>query len=392
MPRSDLDPAAIDVERAAAGLGDRVHRTPTFSSRTLGRIAGVPVSLKAELFQRTGSFKPRGAFTRLDALTAAERRQGVVTVSAGNHAAALAFTAAEAEIDRLVLMTRGASELKAAAARDYGATLDREAEDPAALFSRLDELRGDRVLVHPFDDPLVIAGQGTVGVELPGTAPRSSWSSSPWAESGSWPASRPRRRRTGPRRVSWPSSPKGRPLSAKAPAAGRPVPVAPYSVADGLNAPFAGGLPLAVCRAFGVEHTTVRWEGDRRLSFRSCMSAPSSPPSRPGPPESPRCSPGRSTYPMSQKRGRCRFRRHVEPEIASGILRFDEGRHPSGLRPGHYAARAATRFRLAPMKLDLHVEIRSECHPFYTGKQKLLDTGGRVERFQRRLEGATRSS
>ena len=324
MPRSDLDPAAIDVERAAAGLGDRVHRTPTFSSRTLGRIAGVPVSAEGELFQRTGSFKPRGAFTRLDALTAAERRQGVVTVSAGNHAAALAFTAAEAEIDCLVLMTRGASELKAAAARDYGATLDREAEDPAALFSRLDELRGDRVLVHPFDDPLVIAGQGTVGVELLEGPPR--------GRAGRRP--RGRRRARGRHRGRGGGDPalgayrgrrarRVRPLSTRPLRPGDPFPLAPHSVADGLNAPFAGGLPLAVCRAFGVEHVTV---SERRSGpvFGSCTAR-------------------QARRRAGQRRGVAALlagkidvsevsgvgvvvsRRQRGAEIASGILRFDEG-------------------------------------------------------------------
>ena len=208
----------------------------------------MPVFLKAELFQRTGSFKPRGAFTRLDALTPAERRQGVVTVSAGNHAAALAYAAARR--DRLPRPhdARTASELKAAAAAGYGATLDREAEDPAALFARLDEVRGDRVLVHPFDDPLVLAGPGNRrAARCSRTAPRSTWSSFPWAVEGSsagiaaaggGPTRRSAYRGRRARRV--------RPLSAPRSRPGTPLPSAPHSLADGLNAPFAGALPLAV--------------------------------------------------------------------------------------------------------------------------------------------------
>jgi threonine dehydratase len=99
--------AGIDVERAAAGLGGRVHHTPTLSSATLSRIAGAPVFLKAELFQRTGSFKPRGVFTRLDALSPGERGAGVIGVSAGNHAAALAYASAREGIGCVVVMWRG---------------------------------------------------------------------------------------------------------------------------------------------------------------------------------------------------------------------------------------------------------------------------------------------
>jgi threonine dehydratase len=324
LPRSDLDPAAIDVERAAAGLGDRVHRTPTFSSRTLGRIAGVPVSLKAELFQRTGSFKPRGAFTRLDALTAAERRQGVVTVSAGNHAAALAFTAAEAEIDCLVLMTRGASELKAAAAREYGATLDREAEDPAALFARLDELRGDRVLVHPFDDPLVIAGQGTVGVELLEDRPTVDLVVVPVGGGGLVAGIAAAAAATRPSTRIVAVEPEGSTALGAALAAGQPVPVAPHSVADGLNAPFAGGLPLAVCRAFGVEHATVSEKeieaGFRFLYERAKLAAEPA-----GAAGVAALLAGKVDVSDVSEVGVVVSGGNVEPEIASGILRFDEG-------------------------------------------------------------------
>jgi threonine dehydratase len=160
-------PSPADVERAARGLGDRVHRTPVLGSRTLSERIGAPAFLKAELFQRTGSFKPRGVFTRLDALTPEERRRGVISISAGNHAAALAYACAREGIDCLVVMWRGASPLKLAAARGYGAAVDLESAGPDEAFARLAALREQtgRTLVHPFDDPDVVAGQGTVGLE-----------------------------------------------------------------------------------------------------------------------------------------------------------------------------------------------------------------------------------
>jgi threonine dehydratase len=153
-----------DVRAAADALRGHVHRTPLLSARSLG----ADVFLKAELLQRSGSFKLRGAYVRSLALDAEERAHGVVTVSAGNHAAALALAAREVGTHALVLMPRGASEAKAAAARRYGAEVDLDSADAAEAFARMAEIRAasGRVVVHPFDDPLVMAGQGTLGLEL----------------------------------------------------------------------------------------------------------------------------------------------------------------------------------------------------------------------------------
>jgi threonine dehydratase len=157
-----------DVERARETIAGRVHRTPTFTSATLERVTGGPVFLKAELLQRTGSFKPRGVLNKLGSLTADEKRRGVISISAGNHAQALAYAAASEGIDALVVMWRTASPMKVGAARAYGATVDTESPDIPGAFERLEELIGEtgRTLVHPYDDPLVMAGQGTVGLEI----------------------------------------------------------------------------------------------------------------------------------------------------------------------------------------------------------------------------------
>jgi threonine dehydratase len=153
-----------DVERAAEVIRGRLHRTPLLSCRTLGPHA----FLKAELLQRTGSFKPRGVLTKLASLSPEEKARGVIAISAGNHAQAVAWGAAEEGIDALVVMWQGASEAKIAATKEYGAAVDLEATDPRGAFDRLDVLLGEtgRTLVHPFDDPLTIAGQGTVGLEI----------------------------------------------------------------------------------------------------------------------------------------------------------------------------------------------------------------------------------
>src|SRR3954469_24890504 len=160
-------PTRDDVERARARIGGRLPRTPMLTSRTIG------ARLKAELFQRTGSFKARGALNKMSSLSDEEKRRGVIAISAGNHAQATAFAAAAEGVDALVVMWQGASEQKIAATRGYGAQVDLEARDPAEAFRRLDELieQTGRTLVHPFDDPVVLAGAGTVGLEIEEDAP-----------------------------------------------------------------------------------------------------------------------------------------------------------------------------------------------------------------------------
>jgi len=134
-----------DVLRARETIGDRLERTPTIRSTALG------ARLKCELFQKTGSFKSRGALAKLSSLTPEEKARGVITISAGNHAQAVAYAAAEEGVDALVVMWRGASEQKIEATRGYGATVDLEATSGSQAFERLAELLagGERVLVHP---------------------------------------------------------------------------------------------------------------------------------------------------------------------------------------------------------------------------------------------------
>src|SRR6266516_1601392 len=157
-----------DVLAAREALGDRLQRTPTFGSLTLGERIGARAFLKAELFQKTGSFKPRGVLNKLASLNAEEMAGGVVTWSAGNHAQAVAYAAAAEGLDCLVLMWRGANPLKVEATRAYGAQVDLEAAGPAESYERLLAVIEEtgRTFVHPFDDPLVMAGQGTIGLEI----------------------------------------------------------------------------------------------------------------------------------------------------------------------------------------------------------------------------------
>ena len=243
-----------DVLAAAERIRGRVHRTPTFTSSTLG--AGV--RLKAELFQKTGSFKVRGVLNKLATLSGEEKARGVIGISAGNHAQALAWGAAQEGIDALLVMWASASEAKIAATRGYGAAVDLEAHDPASAFERLHVLVAEtgRTLVHPFDDPVVIAGQGTVALELLEDAPELDTIVVPTGGGGlvaGIAAAAPDRRVVAvePRRST---------AVHDALAAGRPVPVVPDSIADGLSAPFAGTNALALLQANDVESVLVSEE------------------------------------------------------------------------------------------------------------------------------------
>ena len=233
-----------DVERAAALLHGRLQRTPTLSCRTLG----AEVSLKAELLQRTGSFKPRGVLTKLASLTPAEKARGVISASAGNHAAALAFGAALEGIDALVVMYQGASEVKLRAARAYGATVDLESSGPGDVFERLAKLQQEtgRVLVHPFDDELVVAGQGTVGLEILEDVPEVETIVVPCGGGGLSAGIAAAAAESGVRVI--PVEPETSRALAAAVDAGEPMPVEARSIADGLNAPFAGAIAT---RMFG---------------------------------------------------------------------------------------------------------------------------------------------
>src|SRR5580765_1229963 len=157
-----------DVYRARERIAGRLHRTPMLTSRTLSERVGADVRFKAGLLQKTGAFKPRGVLNKLATLSEEDKARGVISISAGNHAQALAFASAVEGIDALVVMWQTASAMKIAAARAYGATVDDSPADIPAAFEHLDRLieESGRTLVHPYDDPLVMAGQGTVGLEM----------------------------------------------------------------------------------------------------------------------------------------------------------------------------------------------------------------------------------
>ena len=243
----------------------RLLRTPLLRSTTLGAAFGGTALLKAELFQKTGSFKPRGILAKLASLSPEEKERGVITVSAGNAAAAVAYGCALEGADCLVVMWQGSSELKAAAARGYGATVDLQASDPAGAFERVEELREatGRVFVHPFDDPVVIAGHSSLGREIVEDAPETEVIVVPAGGGGLVSGVA-----TGAPSVRVVAvEPEGSCALHEGLVAGHPVQVETNSLADALNAPTAGVHTVRVCADAGVESCLVS-EDDIRAGFR----------------------------------------------------------------------------------------------------------------------------
>jgi threonine dehydratase len=161
-------PSFADVEAAAQRLVGVAHRTPLVTSRMLDELLGVHVVLKAEGFQRMGAFKFRGAYNTISQLSAEQRRAGVVTASSGNHAQAVALAASLLGASATILMPTDAPASKRTATEGYGASVieyDRYLDDRERLLEDLAQELGTTI-VHPYDDPRVIAGAATCALEL----------------------------------------------------------------------------------------------------------------------------------------------------------------------------------------------------------------------------------
>ncbi len=161
-------PTAADVDAAASKLAGIALRTPLINSPVLDAAVGARVFLKAEILQRTGSFKFRGAYNKLSSIPADRRRGGVVAYSSGNHAQGVAAAAKLLAMPAVIVMPSDAPMAKRERTAALGAEVvlyDRDREDRAAIARDIAAKRG-ATLVPPFDDPFVIAGQGTAGREI----------------------------------------------------------------------------------------------------------------------------------------------------------------------------------------------------------------------------------
>ena len=263
-------PTVRDVEAAGEALAGRVVRTPLVPAPALGG----DVWVKAELLQRAGVFKVRGALHRIDALGPQEREAGVTTVSAGNHALAVALAAREAGVHAKVFMLATADPFKVDAARALGAEVDTASAAPTEGFARMRDhaARSGATIVHPYDDAAVIAGAGTVGLEIAEDLPNAGTVVVPVGGGGliSGIALAVKQRIPGVRVVG--VEPRNAQTLTAALAAGRPVNVElPGTAADSLAPAAVGANNFAICRELVDEVLTLS-EDDLLRGLRAAYS------------------------------------------------------------------------------------------------------------------------
>ena len=250
-----------EIEAARDLIAGKVHRTPLLGSATAARvvesvtgsaIGDGRIHFKAEHLQKTGSFKPRGMTARVAALSAADRRRGLITFSAGNAAQGYAYAGAAVGVPVTVVMPAAANPTKVAATRGYGAEVILEGAHFGEVHAAMERIRDERglVLCHPFDDPEVIAGHGSVGLEILEDLPDVDVVVVAIGGGGliSGVAAALRERRPAIRVYG--VEPTGSDAMSQALAAHVPVALQPHSVADGLNAPFAGEWTLAMVERY----------------------------------------------------------------------------------------------------------------------------------------------
>jgi threonine dehydratase len=241
-------------------LDGRIGRTPILSSATAARVLaarGVQIGdgrlyAKAEHLQKAGSFKIRGALNKMAALSAEERAAGVITLSAGNHAQAVALAANEAGVHAVVMMPAGAVRSKVDACLGYGAEVILFGEHVGETWHRMEEVQVERGLtfVPPFDDPLIIAGQGTVGLEILDDLPDVDVVVVGVGGGALSTGTAAAIKETRPKVRVYGVEPVRSNAMSLALERGEIVPIQPVSVADGLGSPFGGEWTLAMAKRY----------------------------------------------------------------------------------------------------------------------------------------------
>jgi threonine dehydratase len=248
------------IQTALARIGEAIHVSPCHLSHHLSELVGLPLHLKLENLQRTGSFKERGALNKLLTLSESERKRGVIAASAGNHAQGVAFHAAARGIRARIVMPLATPLVKIAATRSYGAEviLHGASYDEACEEAMRRHLEEGCTFIHPFDDPEVIAGQGTIALELLDQVPDIEAVVVPIGGGGliagvacALKESNPRIRVVG-------VEPEKLPSMLRAREAGIPVTIAPEAtIADGIAVRRAGDITLPLVRRYVDEIVTV---------------------------------------------------------------------------------------------------------------------------------------
>lgn len=241
------------IKAAREHIAGRLHVTPVMSATRLGERVGVNLVLKCENLQKTGSFKVRGVLNKLRSLDQASRDRGVVTVSAGNHAAALAWGSRENGVKATVVMPTVASPAKIEASRGYGAEVVLHGQSGFEAFAKAHELADERGLtfVHPFDDEMVCAGQGTVGLEIIDQVKDADVVVVPIGGGGLIGGVAPAIKLSNPRIRVYGVEPTGAPSMRRSLDEGKAVRLDSLNtIADGLAAPFAGEIPYQMVRQY----------------------------------------------------------------------------------------------------------------------------------------------
>jgi threonine dehydratase len=265
-----------DITAARERIDGHIRRTPLMSASRLGEAAGVTLALKCESFQKTGSFKVRGALNAIFRLDAAQKARGVITVSAGNHAQAVAYAATIAGVKSTVVMPTKASRQKVEASRGYGADVVLHGASSIEAFARARELEEERdlVFIHPFDNVDVAAGAGTVGLELTDDdAPEIDILVVSIGGGGliAGVASAVRARSPKTRIVG--VEPEGAAAMRKSLDAGRPIRLDKIdTIADGLSAPMAGDLTFPIVRDL-VDDVVLVSDAEIRGAVRDLLSS-----------------------------------------------------------------------------------------------------------------------
>ena len=246
-----FDVTLADIQAAAARIAGKIRRTPTFHSAGLSARLGVETWVKVESLQLGGSFKVRGCFNKLMALSEAELKRGIVTVSGGNHAIAVSMVATALGAKALVLMPKNVAPFNIAMTRQMGGEVEL-CEDSIAAFAKAEDYAAKGMVhVHSYDDPAIIAGHGSLGLELASDASGrldhvfisigggGFAAGVATALKGLDPAIRIHGVET-----------EGATTMTQALAAGQPVPIRPTSIARALGAPFATERTMAAARQF----------------------------------------------------------------------------------------------------------------------------------------------
>src|SRR5215510_7422617 len=248
------------IKEARERISGRVYKTPVITSRLFNEASGKEVFFKCENFQRAGAFKIRGATNKIRSLTDAEKSRGIVAFSSGNHAQAVALAGREAGVRVLVAMPNDAPKAKVAATRDYGAEIifyDRQKEDREKFALDLAE-REQLVMVPPYDDPLILAGQGTCGLEFAEEVPQLDAVLAPCSGGGLFAGVATAMKEIDPRIRCFPVEPESGDDTRQSFAKGERVSIPPPpTIADGLRVQIPGALTFPIIQQVAEDVLTV---------------------------------------------------------------------------------------------------------------------------------------